>query len=51
MPIRRTQQAQITELESEFEQIRQIELQYEKEQKQKEINELCSQFDEEIKEM
>jgi len=51
MPIRKTQKPQITELESEFEEIRKIELMFEKEQKQKEIAEITSQFDEEIKEM
>jgi len=51
MPVRRTQKPQVTDLENEFHEIRRIELMFEKEQKQKEIEDITSQFDEEIKEM
>jgi hypothetical protein len=50
-PNRRGAQPQVTALEIEFEEIRKIELQYEKDCKETEIAGIIGQFDEEIKEM
>ena len=48
---RKNAKVQSTELDSEFNQIRNIELVFEKEQKKKEIEEIIKAFDDEIREM
>jgi len=48
---RKNAQAQKTEFDEEFDQIRKIELTYERDNKKKEIEEIIIAFDEEIKEM
>lgn len=48
---RKNAKVQSTDLDSEFNQIRTIELVYEKEQKKKEIEEIIKAFDDEIREM
>lgn len=49
--IRKNAKTQGTTFDDEFDQIRQIELNYEREKKKEEINETIKDFDEEIKEM
>lgn len=51
LPARKNAKVQSTDIDSEFAKIRKIELIYEKEQKKKEIEDITTAFDEEIREM